>query len=263
MYNEQIETLINHALADGEITEREKQLLFKRAEAIGIDLDEFEMVLDAKLFERQKNKPLPKNTIPINSEKNGELKKCSSCGAIVPSFSTKCANCDMEYRNVEASKNSIKFFEKLDELESQRTESLFQSTNSSSSFSVGALFKWWFFWWILIPLKLITFLINKTKPANWSVIDQKKEEMILNFPVPNSKEDIIEFITLSVSKINKISIFKWLSDEGKYLNKWNKIWIKKCVQVFNKAKFTMLDDPKSLQAIEELLIENKILNPKK
>jgi hypothetical protein len=263
MYNEQIETLINHALADGEITELERQLLFKRAEAFGIDLEEFEMVLDSKLFERQKNEPIVNKTLLSNSEKIGEVKKCSSCGEIVPSFSTKCANCDVEYRNVEASKNSIKFFEKLDELESQRTENLFEATNSSSSFTVGTLFKWWLFWWILIPLKVINFLINKTKPVTWSALDQKKQEMILNFPVPNSKEDIIEFITLSVSKINKISLLKWIGEEGKYLNKWNKIWIKKCEQVFNKAKFTMLDDPRSLKAIEELLIENKILNPKK
>ena len=55
MYNEQIENLIQLALADGELTEKEKQILFKKAEAVGIDLDEFEMVLDAKLFEKQQS----------------------------------------------------------------------------------------------------------------------------------------------------------------------------------------------------------------
>jgi uncharacterized tellurite resistance protein B-like protein len=50
MYNEQIDNLINIALGDGELTEKEKQILFKKAEVEGIDLDEFEMVLDAKLF---------------------------------------------------------------------------------------------------------------------------------------------------------------------------------------------------------------------
>lgn len=51
MYNEQIEALINAALADGTLTEKEKQILFKRAESMGIDLDEFEMVLDSRLFQ--------------------------------------------------------------------------------------------------------------------------------------------------------------------------------------------------------------------
>ena len=51
MYNEQIESLITAALADGVLTEKEKQILFKKAEAMGIDLDEFEMVLDSRLVE--------------------------------------------------------------------------------------------------------------------------------------------------------------------------------------------------------------------
>ena len=51
MYNEQIEALISAALADGKLTEKEKQVLMKRAEAQGIELDEFEMVLSARLFE--------------------------------------------------------------------------------------------------------------------------------------------------------------------------------------------------------------------
>ena len=55
MYNDQIESLINLAIVDGNLTEKEKQILFKKAEAIGIDLDEFEMVIEAKLFEKQQN----------------------------------------------------------------------------------------------------------------------------------------------------------------------------------------------------------------
>ena len=53
MYNEQIEKLINIALSDGTITEKEKQILYRKAQAAGIDLDEFEMVLDARLLEVQ------------------------------------------------------------------------------------------------------------------------------------------------------------------------------------------------------------------
>lgn len=51
MYNEQIEALISAALTDGKLTEKEKQVLMKRAKAQGIDLDEFKMVLSARLFE--------------------------------------------------------------------------------------------------------------------------------------------------------------------------------------------------------------------
>ena len=51
MYNEQIEALISEALADGVLTEKEKQILFKKAESMGIDLDEFELILD--VYKRQ------------------------------------------------------------------------------------------------------------------------------------------------------------------------------------------------------------------
>jgi hypothetical protein len=57
MYSEKLEKLIEHALADGVLTDKKRQVLFKNAEAEGIDLDEFEMVLDARLFERKQNKP--------------------------------------------------------------------------------------------------------------------------------------------------------------------------------------------------------------
>ena len=45
MYDEQLEELIDAALEDGVLTEKEKQVLFKKAQSMGIDLDEFEMVL--------------------------------------------------------------------------------------------------------------------------------------------------------------------------------------------------------------------------
>ena len=41
MYNEQLETLIDAALADGVITEKEKQLLFRKAQSLRIELDEY------------------------------------------------------------------------------------------------------------------------------------------------------------------------------------------------------------------------------
>ncbi len=53
LYSEQIERLIDLALADGVLSDKEKQVLFRKAEEEGIDLDEFEMVLNAKLFEKK------------------------------------------------------------------------------------------------------------------------------------------------------------------------------------------------------------------
>jgi hypothetical protein len=98
MYNEQLEKLIEMALMDGELTEKEKQILFKKAESFGVDLDEFEMVLEAKLFEKQKSdKPV---TAAPKSNKLGDVKKCPACGAIAETFATKCQDCGTEFRNI-------------------------------------------------------------------------------------------------------------------------------------------------------------------
>ena len=261
MYNEELEKLIEMALMDGELTEKEKQILFKKAEKFGVDLDEFEMVLDAKLFEKQKDSKST-NSAP-KSDKLGDVKKCPACGSIAPSFASKCADCGTEFRNIDASQNITKFFEKLDELESNRKVVLFNTSEDKSGFSVGTLLKWWIFWWILLPIKLINFIINKSKPAKWSTTDSRKEEMVMNFPVPNSREEIIEFITLSVSKIKQVSFIKKFDEEGKYVTKWNSIWKKKAEQVFMKAKLSMKDDSSTVKSIEQILLDARVIKSKK
>lgn len=104
MYSERIEALINAALVDGKLTEKEKQILYKNAEAEGIDLDEFEMVLDARLVELEKAKEEATKSAP-KSNKLGDVRKCPACGALVNSFHRKCQECGYVFENIQA--NSI------------------------------------------------------------------------------------------------------------------------------------------------------------
>lgn len=113
MYNEKLEALISAALADGVLTEKEKQVLFKKAEAMGIDLDEFEMVLDSRLVELKKKEARENQQYRLEmekaksaqlsapkSEKFGDVRKCPACGAMVQSLMTKCPECGHEFVNV-------------------------------------------------------------------------------------------------------------------------------------------------------------------
>ena len=124
MYNEKLDKLIEMALMDGELTEKEKQVLFKNAETMGVDLDEFEMVLEAKLFEKQKSmeqeKPKTTEAAP-KSDKFGDVKKCPACGSMVQSFQTKCIDCGHEFSNIEANTSINKLFEMLNDAENERT----------------------------------------------------------------------------------------------------------------------------------------------
>ena len=67
----EIENLINMALADGEVTEKERAVILRKAESLGIDKDEVEMILDAKLHQLKTK---------ANESKKENVNKCPSCG---------------------------------------------------------------------------------------------------------------------------------------------------------------------------------------
>jgi hypothetical protein len=229
MYSEKIENLINLALADGELTEKEKQVLFKNAEAEGIDLDEFEMVLDAKVFERTKSKTeVP--TVSPQSNKMGDVKKCPACGAIIQSFQTRCADCGHEFRNVDSNSSINEFFKKLNEFENN------QSSDALSQF--GSVF---------------------SKAMGVDKITNQKRTLISNFPIPNTKEDILEFLALALPNAKKTGNFLTQNNgANKSHNDFVPTWKAKCEQIIMKARFLMKDDKKTLEEIEFYAKELKI-----
>lgn len=67
-YNEELEQLIETALTDGVLTDKKKQVLFKNAESFGIDLDEFEMVLEARLYKMKQNNNVTESQNEVTSQ---------------------------------------------------------------------------------------------------------------------------------------------------------------------------------------------------
>ena len=92
--NPEIEKLIDLALADGEITDKERSVILKKAEKLGEDPDEVEMILDGRFHESKKLK---------TKEKSGNIKVCPSCGESVKSFQLNCNGCGHEFRNIDSS----------------------------------------------------------------------------------------------------------------------------------------------------------------
>jgi hypothetical protein len=91
--NPEIEKLIDLAIADGQITEKERNVILKKAIELGADADEAEMILDGKLHQLEASKPKQK-------EKVGNIKTCPACGAAVKSLSLSCEDCGHEFTNV-------------------------------------------------------------------------------------------------------------------------------------------------------------------
>jgi len=163
MYNPDLEALIDAALADGELTEKEKQILFKKAQAMGVDLDEFEMVLDARLVKLKKAEQERAASSAPKSNKLGDVKKCPACGAMVQSFQGMCSECGYAFENLNANNSTQKLSEIIDKV---------MVENNSLQLKEG-----------MSPHDL-----EKEKK-------QRIVNAIQNFPIPTTKSDLFEFIT--------------------------------------------------------------------
>ena len=95
--NPEIENLINMALADGEVTEKERSIILRKAESLGFDKDEVEMILEGKVALLKKQSTIM-NSKSQPSQKEGKIIKCPSCGATVPPYVDKCNDCGVEFR---------------------------------------------------------------------------------------------------------------------------------------------------------------------
>lgn len=117
MYSEKLEALIGAALTDGVLTEKEKQILFKNAQAEGIDLDEFEMVLDARLVALQKEEREKAEKSAPKSTKFGDVRKCPACGAMVAVGNAACLECGYAFTEECSTAAIDKLYERLAAIE--------------------------------------------------------------------------------------------------------------------------------------------------
>lgn len=74
----EIEKLIDLAIADGQITEKERNVILKKAAENGVDADEVEMIIDAKMHLKEK-------------ETIGSQIKCPSCGKRISGLAKTCS----------------------------------------------------------------------------------------------------------------------------------------------------------------------------
>ena len=223
MYNEKLEALISAALADGALTEKEKQVLFKNAESMGIDLDEFEVVLDARLVEIKKKearenqqyllemeKAKAAQTSAPKSDKYGDVRKCPACGAIVPSMAAVCPECGQEFTNIKANSTANMLLLKIDEIQAQSSVAQ-RGLNAKDAKTA-----------------------ERETEAIESQVEKRTVQAIKNFPIPNTREDLIEFMTLCISNSRV---------DDMYVNDIEEAWREKFEQLITKARITIPNDP--------------------
>lgn len=208
MYGEKMETLINAALADGVLIEKEKQILIKRAQEQGIDLDEFEMVLDARLIELQKaEKSAPKST------KFGDVRKCPVCGTLLPSVAAVCPDCGYEMSGIDSVMSSKLLAEQIAKIENDYNEKI----NSAKDPAIS-----------LNPFDILGERdMDSKEDKEWKLKKQKIElisKTIITFPIPNTKADLFEFAITMRTKMLSPGVYR--EEAEAYFIKYNEVLLK-------------------------------------
>lgn len=139
----------------------------------------------------------------------GKVIKCPNCGEVLSSFELNCPSCGYELREVKASSAVKEFALKLEAIESHR-----ESEKKNKLFGLSYL----------------------SQLSTVSNIDLQKISLIKSFAIPNSKEDILEFMILATSSMNMNVYDSANTQVSKRDKEINAAWFAKVQQVYEKAK---------------------------
>ena len=102
---EELNALIQEYLTDGVLTDKERAVILKKAEGMGLDRDEIDLYLDAQV------QKIDQATDAAVRKQKG--KQCPYCGGSVPLLADKCPHCN-ETITAEASKELQEILDKLE-----------------------------------------------------------------------------------------------------------------------------------------------------
>ena len=226
MYSKELEEIIDAALADGEITDKERAVLHKRAIAEGVDPDELDVVIEGRLAKMQKVekdwlRPMPPQQ--VKSDKYGEVRKCPQCGAVVEAGSVKCSDCGYTFRGIEANSSRQKLTAILEEIENR---------DYSAKSTIGK------------------FLGNLSADSDR---EAAMARAINNFPIPTAKEDLLEFILFLEPHVKSAGILdRYRAQITKDANRFTQAAYKaKYEECIKKAKVFFSDDPQFKAVLSE------------
>ena len=131
----------------------------------------------------------------------GKIYKCPNCGEVLKAFEINCPACGHELRGTKASSAVKEFALKLEAIESRRKyekpRGLFAAAEAQQQ-------------------------VSKT--------DEQKISLIKSFSVPNSKEDMLEFMILATSNMNMRTYDSANTNVSKSEKEINAAWLSKVQQ---------------------------------
>lgn len=183
-------------------------------------------IVDGAKFCQKCGSPVINNNGESNSQRQqefaGKVYKCPNCGETLKSFVRNCPTCGLELRGTKATSAVREFTLKLEAIESRREyekpRGLFLSAANMDR-------------------------VSKT--------DEQKISLIQSFSIPNTKEDMLEFMILATSNVNMRSYDSTNTNISKSEKAINDAWMAKIKQVYEKAKRSYGNEEDFLQ-IESL-----------
>lgn len=224
MYSEKLESLIDAILADGKIEDNEMAVLKRAAEREGEDPDEIEIIVKGRLAKMQRSlasanaESKPQNPV---SNKFGNVMKCPSCGAQIVGGSAKCPECGYNFSGIKANSSATKLAQELQRLTEKENEKRQEASGLISGLGkmYGSMFS----------------------QAAKTFTGERDPKVVLveNFPVPNTREDLLEFLTSIQTKAKKPTFF---TKGSTHLAMDHAYWhlYSNCI---NKARISYANDP--------------------
>ena len=222
MFSEELESVIEAALADGVLTDKERAVLHKRAALEGVDPDELDVVIEGRLAKMKREEDWLRPSPPPISDKYGDVKKCPRCGEPVEPMAVKCSACGYEFRNVEALKSSQRLAEKLEAI-----DDAYRGKTVVKNMGLG------------IKQDMTDFDIGREKVT-----------VIKSFPVPSTKEDLLDFAISMQSRWSSST----MGDDQLGLKSAYKAKYDECI---NKAKILFPNDPMFQGVFEQHQVDKK------
>ena len=201
MFSKELENLIQATLEDGVLEEYEKAALLKRAQAEGVDPTELQIYINSILQKRQRERAEAEDAKQAEldrKKKEAVGRICPQCQRPVPPMSIRC-QCGYEFVNANRLSSVQILNEKLNSItltEAEEEELKKPVKNSQTGEEAPHDSEW-----VLNQMEKIKF--------------KKRIDIITTFPVPNTKEDIIEFLALALPNSKRKGGFLWGTPLGR------------------------------------------------
>lgn len=166
--------------------------------------------------------------------KKESVYKCPNCGSSLESYTSNCPYCHTELRNIKSSESMENFSKGLEKIKSKEMPK-YEEKESLLKKTIG------------IDLSKDIEAREEFESSFRRKINAEVANYINNYPVPNSKEDLIEFMILVTSNI---------TTKDDCPTEIKKAWESKMEQIYKKSKLT-LKNPNDIKIIEDLYNSKK------